>query len=73
MVSVTQATELSTVYALDELAAIHDACSRHGLRLHMDGARFANAVAALCDRRAACNTQDTVDGRTPLIAAAAMG
>ena len=47
VVSVTQATELSTVYALDELAAIHDACSRHGLRLHMDGARFANAVAAL--------------------------
>ena len=47
VVSVTQATELSTVYTLDELAAIHDACRRHGLRLHMDGARFANAVAAL--------------------------
>jgi threonine aldolase len=47
VVSVTQATELSTVYAVDELAAIHDACRRHGLRLHMDGARFANAVAAL--------------------------
>ncbi len=47
VVSITQATELSTVYALDELAAIHDACQRHGLRLHMDGARFANAVAAL--------------------------
>jgi threonine aldolase len=47
VVSVTQATELSTVYSLDELAAIHEACRRHGLRLHMDGARFANAVAAL--------------------------
>jgi threonine aldolase len=47
VVSVTQATELSTVYTLDELAAIHDACRRHGLRFHMDGARFANAVAAL--------------------------
>lgn len=47
VVSVTQATELSTVYSLDELAGIHDACRRHGLRLHMDGARFANAVAAL--------------------------
>lgn len=47
VVSVTQATELSTVYSVEELAAIRDVCSRHGLRLHMDGARFANAVAAL--------------------------
>jgi threonine aldolase len=47
VVSVTQATELSTVYTIAELAAIRDVCSRHGLRLHMDGARFANAVAAL--------------------------
>ena len=47
VVSVTQATELSTVYSLDELAAIRDTCRRHSLRLHMDGARFANAVAAL--------------------------
>lgn len=47
VVSVTQATELSTVYTVDELAAIRDTCRRHGLRLHMDGARFANAVAAL--------------------------
>ncbi len=47
VLSVTQATELSTVYSLDELGAIHDACRRHGLRLHMDGARFANAVAAM--------------------------
>jgi len=47
VVSITQATELSTVYSLDELGAIHEACRRHELRLHMDGARFANAVAAL--------------------------
>ena len=47
VVSVTQATELSTVYSVGELAAVRDACSRHGLRLHMDGARFANAIAAL--------------------------
>lgn len=46
-VSVTQATEVSTVYSVDDLAAIRDACARHSLRLHMDGARFANAVAAL--------------------------
>ena len=47
VVSVTQATELSTVYSIDELAAIGATCRRHGLRFHMDGARFANAVAAL--------------------------
>ena len=47
VVTVTQATELSTVYTVGELAAVRDVCSRHGLRLHMDGARFANAVAAL--------------------------
>jgi len=46
-VSVTQATELSTVYRVDELAAVREACARHGLLLHMDGARFANAVVAL--------------------------
>ena len=32
---------------IDEIAAVSDVCRRHGLRLHMDGARFANAVAAL--------------------------
>ncbi|MGI9177293.1 MAG: threonine aldolase family protein [Pirellulales bacterium] len=47
VVSVTQATELSTAYSIEELAAIGETCRRHGLRLHMDGARFANAVAAL--------------------------
>ncbi|MFM8891800.1 MAG: threonine aldolase family protein, partial [Planctomycetia bacterium] len=47
VVSVTQATELSTVYTLDELAGVAEVCRRRGLRLHMDGARFANAVAAL--------------------------
>jgi threonine aldolase len=47
VVSITQATELSTVYSIDEIAAVSDVCRRHELRLHMDGARFANAVAAL--------------------------
>jgi threonine aldolase len=46
-VSVTQATELSTVYTVAELAALGEVCARHNLRLHMDGARFANAVACL--------------------------
>jgi threonine aldolase len=46
-VSITQATELGTVYTLDKIAAISAIAKRHGLPLHMDGARFANALAAL--------------------------
>lgn len=47
VVSVTQATELGTVYSPDELKAIWSMCKKLGLRMHMDGARFANAVASL--------------------------
>jgi threonine aldolase len=47
VVSVTQATELGTVYTPAELKAIWARTKSHGLRLHMDGARFANAVASL--------------------------
>jgi threonine aldolase len=47
VVSVTEATELSTLYTVDELGTIGETCRRLGLGLHMDGARFANAVAAL--------------------------
>ncbi|BDG04678.1 threonine aldolase family protein [Anaeromyxobacter oryzae] len=47
VVSVTQPTELGTVYRLDELRAIRDRARAHGLKVHMDGARFGNAVAAL--------------------------
>ncbi|WP_225308369.1 threonine aldolase family protein [Hypericibacter terrae] len=46
-VSITQATEFGTVYRQDEIAAIGAACKRHGLRYHMDGARFANALVTL--------------------------
>jgi threonine aldolase len=46
-VSVTQATELGTVYTPGELGALRERTRAHGLRLHMDGARFSNAVAAL--------------------------
>lgn len=46
-VSLTQSTEMGTVYSVAEVAAIAEASRRHGLSLHMDGARFANAVAAL--------------------------
>ncbi len=47
VLSVTQATELGTVYSRDELGAIADFARARSLLLHMDGARFANAVAAL--------------------------
>ena len=46
-VSVTQATELGTVYSVDELKAIWAKTKQFDLKLHMDGARFANAVASL--------------------------
>ncbi len=46
-VSITQATEIGTLYSLDDIDAISAIATRHGLPLHMDGARFANALVAL--------------------------
>jgi threonine aldolase len=46
-VSLTQATEVGTVYTVAELEAVHEMARRFGLRIQMDGARFANAVASL--------------------------
>lgn len=45
--SITQATEVGTVYSLAELRTLTEEARRFGLRVHMDGARFANAVASL--------------------------
>jgi threonine aldolase len=45
VVSITQASECGAAYAPEEIAAISTAVRRHGLKLHMDGARFANALA----------------------------
>ena len=47
VVTVTQATELGTVYTADELKAIHEAARPHELKIQMDGARFANALVHL--------------------------
>ena len=47
VVSLTQATELGTVYTPEEIREIRRVARKHGLRMHMDGARFANAVASL--------------------------
>lgn len=47
VVTVTEPTEVGTLYTPQELRAIGAMTKKHGLRFHMDGARFANAVAAL--------------------------
>jgi threonine aldolase len=47
VVSITQATECGTCYRPEEVRAIAQAGHERGLTLHMDGARFANAVAFL--------------------------
>jgi threonine aldolase len=46
-ISLTQATETGLCYGLDEIAAIAGVARKHGLKLHLDGARFANALAHL--------------------------
>jgi threonine aldolase len=43
-VSISQVTESGAVYDPDEIAALSAVCRARGLRLHMDGARFANAL-----------------------------
>ncbi len=47
VLSLTQATERGTVYGLDRLEELIGIAKEHGLRVHMDGARFGNAVARL--------------------------
>ncbi|GAB5470529.1 MAG: low specificity L-threonine aldolase [Rhodospirillales bacterium] len=46
-VTLTQASECGTVYRPDEIAALSTLCRDRGLALHMDGARFANALVGL--------------------------
>lgn len=45
-VSITNASEYGLTYSPAEVAAIGDVCKARGLKLHMDGARFANAIAS---------------------------
>ena len=47
MVSITQSTEAGTVYGLDEISALSNMAKKHNIPLHMDGARFANALVKL--------------------------
>lgn len=57
VVSLTQATEAGTLYSVQEVQLLCDTAGQNNLKVHMDGARFANAVAAL-----GCKPRDlTVD------------
>lgn len=47
VVSITQSTELGTLYSADEVAALCDTAHSMGMVVHLDGARIANATAAL--------------------------
>jgi threonine aldolase len=47
VVSLSQIGETGAVYSIDEIKAISNIAHKHGMRVHMDGARFANAVVAL--------------------------
>jgi threonine aldolase len=47
VVSITQSTELGSLYTPDEVAELCDTAHRLGMRVHLDGARIANATAAL--------------------------
>jgi threonine aldolase len=46
-VSLTQASEAGTIYRVDEIAKLADIAHAHGLAVHMDGARFANALVRM--------------------------
>lgn len=47
VVSITQATELGTLYTIEEITELCSVAHSYGMRVHLDGARIANAVAAL--------------------------
>jgi threonine aldolase len=59
--SITQATEAGTIYRTDEIAALADIAPQRSLALHMDGARFANALVRLNATPAAMTWRSGVD------------
>jgi threonine aldolase len=61
VVSITQSTELGTVYEVAEIRALADQAHAHGMLLHVDGARLANAAAALDAPLRALTTDAGVD------------
>jgi threonine aldolase len=61
VISITQATELGTLYSPEELLEIKAVAQKYNLKVHMDGARFANAVAALNKSPAEISWKSGVD------------
>jgi threonine aldolase len=61
VVSISQSSELGTIYETDEIAAIAELAHRRGLLLHMDGARLCNAAAALGETLAGASVGLGVD------------
>lgn len=59
--SLTQQTEAGSIYTLDEISRLTQIAKAHGLRVYMDGARFANAVAALGCSPAAASWRAGID------------
>jgi threonine aldolase len=66
VVTITQSTELGTVYTASEVSAISDTAHSMGMKVHMDGARIANATAALGSSVAALRSF-TVDAGVDVI------
>lgn len=66
ILSITQSTELGTVYTVDEVSALCDTAHSMGMLVHMDGARIANATAALGGTREALRST-TVDAGVDVI------
>lgn len=62
IVSLTQPTELGTLYAADEIAGLCERAHAMGMLVHLDGARIANATAALGSTRAALRSFTTDAG-----------
>jgi len=60
-ISLAQATEQGGIYSVAEVSALGDFARRHDLKLHMDGARFANAVARLRCRPSEVTWQAGID------------
>ena len=61
VVSIAQSSELGTVYTPDQVRALAEFAHDHGMLLHMDGARLANAAAGLGIGLAAASTDNGVD------------
>jgi len=61
VVSITQLCETGEAYQLDEIKEISDTAHKHNLKMHMDGARFANALVSLCATPAEMTWKSGID------------